>query len=106
MEIKAVIDDTERLYIYRALSTYPLVVEAGLSVESIIAPWGRDLIRTGIVLFSLIGVLAVFAIMVLSQLRQRMLGKRELRYAHRAMRDMAMHDSLTGLANDVDWTVH
>lgn len=30
-EARAVIDDTERLYGYRALTTYPLVVEAGLS---------------------------------------------------------------------------
>lgn len=30
-EVKAVIDDTERLYAYRALTTHPLVVEAGLS---------------------------------------------------------------------------
>jgi diguanylate cyclase len=98
-EIKAVVDDTERLYGYRALTTYPLVVEAGLSRESIIAPWRRDLLKTGLILISLIIVLAVFALIVLSQLRQRMVMEREIRQAHQAMRNMALTDSLTGLGN-------
>lgn len=98
-EVKAVIDDTERLYGYRALTTYPLVVEAGLSRESIIAPWRRDLLKTGLVLVFLIAVLVVFGLIVLNQLRQRMVMERELRHAHQAMRDMALTDSLTGLGN-------
>jgi len=98
-QVKAITDDTERLYAYRALSTYPLVVEAGLSRESITAPWRRDLLKTGVVLVFLVGVLAVFGLIVLSQLRQRMVMERELRHAHQAMRDMALTDSLTGLGN-------
>jgi diguanylate cyclase len=98
-EVKAVIDDTDRLYGYRALTTYPLVVEAGLSRESITAPWRRDLLKTGFVLVFLIAVLAVFGLIVLSQLRQRMVMERQLRRAHQAMRDMALTDSLTGLGN-------
>ena len=98
-EVKAVIDDTERLYGYRALTTYPLVVEAGLSRESIIAPWRRDLLKTGLVLVFLIAVLVVFGLIVLNQLRQRMVMERELHHAHQAMRDMALTDSLTGLGN-------
>lgn len=81
-EVKAVIDDTERLYGYRALTTYPLVVEAGLSRESITASWRRDLLKTGLVLVFLIAVLVVFGLIVLSQLRQRMVMERELRHAH------------------------
>jgi diguanylate cyclase len=98
-EVKAVIDDTERLYGYRALTTYPLVVEAGLSRASITAPWRRDLLKTGFVLVFLIAVLAIFGLIVLSQLRQRMVMERELRHAHQAMREMALTDSLTGLGN-------
>lgn len=98
-EVKAVIDDTERLYGYRALTTYPLVVEAGLSRESITAPWRRDLLKTGFVLVFLIAVLTIFGLIVLSQLCQRMVMERELRHAHQAMRDMALTDSLTGLGN-------
>lgn len=99
VEVKAIIDDTDRLYAYRALSTYPLVVEVGLSREAIIAPWRRDLLKTGWVLVFLIVVLTSFGLIVLNQLRQRMLAERALRRAHQAMRNMAMTDSLTGLGN-------
>jgi len=98
-EAKAVIDDTERLYAYRALSTYPLVVEAGLSRESIIAPWRRDLLKTSLVLIFLIVILVGFGLIVLSQLRYRMTMEAQIRNAHQTMRDMALTDSLTGLGN-------
>jgi len=98
-EVKAVVDGTERLYGYRALTTYPLVVETGLSRESIIAPWRWDLYKTGFVLSSVICAFTVFGLIVLNQLRQRMAVEKELRLAHQTMRDMALTDSLTGLAN-------
>ena len=98
-EVRAVVDDTERLYGYRALTTYPLVAEAGFSRESIVAPWWRDVLKTGFVLIFLTAVLTGFGLIVLSQLRQRMAMEREIRHAHQAMRDMALTDSLTGLGN-------
>jgi diguanylate cyclase len=98
-EVKAVVDDTYRLYGYRALSSYPLVVEAGLSRESFIGPWRHDLFKTGMVLLVLIAGLGGFGFIVLSQLRQRMAMESEIRRAHQAVRDMALTDSLTGLGN-------
>lgn len=98
-QVRAVVDDTERLYGYRALTTYPLVVEAGLSRESIIDPWQQDLLKNGFVLVFLILVLSCFGLIVLNQLRQRMAMEREIRHAHQTMRDMALTDSLTGLGN-------
>ena len=98
-QVRAVVDDTERLYGYRALTTYPLVVEAGLSRDSIIEPWQQDLLKNGFVLVFLILVLSGFGLVVLHQLRQRMAMEREIRYAHQTMRDMALTDSLTGLGN-------
>lgn len=98
-EVKAVVDGTHRLYGYRALSTYPLVVEAGLSRESFVGPWKRDLLKTGLVLLALIGGLAGFGFVVLHQLRQRMAMENEIRRSHQAVRDMALTDSLTGLGN-------
>lgn len=98
-EVKAVVDGTYRLYGYRALSSYPLVVEAGLSRQSFVAPWREDLIKTGLVLLMLIAGLAGFGALVLAQLRRRMRVEEEIGRAHQAMRDMALSDSLTGIAN-------
>jgi len=98
-EIKALEDDTERLYGYRALTTYPLVVEVGLSRESITTPGSRDLLKTGLLLVVLIAVLVGFGLLVLSQLRQKMAMEREVRKAHQSMREMALTDSLTELGN-------
>lgn len=98
-EVKAVVDGTYRLYGYRALGSYPLVVEAGLSRESFVGPWRRDLIKTGIVLLVLIAGLAVFGFVVLGHLRQQTAMEREIRRAHQTVRNMALTDSLTGLGN-------
>lgn len=98
-EVKAVVDGTYRLYGYRALSSYPLVVEAGLSRESVIGPWRRDLIKTGLSLLVLLGFLGGFGFIVLGQLRQRIEMETELRHAHQTVQEMALTDSLTGLGN-------
>ena len=98
-EVKAVTDGTNRLYGYRVLSSYPLVVEAGLSRESFVGPWKQDLAKTGLVLLALIGGLAGFGFVVMYQLRQRMAMENEIRRSHQAVRDMALTDSLTGLGN-------
>jgi diguanylate cyclase len=98
-EVKAVVDGTHRLYAYRALNSYPLVVEAGLSKESFVGPWRHDLLKSGLILLVLVASLAGFGFIVLSQLRRRMEIEAELRLAHVAVRDMALTDSLTGLGN-------
>lgn len=98
-EVKAVTDGTNRLYGYRALSSYPLIVLAGLSRESFLGPWKQDLLKTGLVLLVLIGGLAGFGFVVMYQLRQRMAMENEIRRSHQAVRDMALTDSLTGLGN-------
>ncbi|WP_245217880.1 sensor domain-containing diguanylate cyclase [Pseudomonas eucalypticola] len=98
-EVKAVIDNTQRLYGYRALTSYPLVVEAGLSRESFVGPWRHDLFKTGMVLLLLVVGLSGFGVLVLGQLRARMLLEKEIGIAHQALRDMALTDSLTGLGN-------
>ncbi|MEX5623602.1 diguanylate cyclase, partial [Pseudomonas syringae] len=98
-EAVAVIDGTPRLYGYRALSSYPLVVEAGLSRESIVAPWRHDAIKSVAVLLLLLVGLAAFAGVVLRQLRERIAIERALLQAHQTLKALALTDSLTGLGN-------
>lgn len=98
-EVKAVVDGTTRLYGYRALSSYPLVVEAGLSRDSYVGPWWRDLVKTGLVLAVMVACLSGFGLIVLGQIRQRVVIDQQLRQAHQRVREMALTDSLTGLGN-------
>lgn len=98
-EAVAVVDGTPRLYGYRALSSYPLVVEAGLSRESIVAPWRYDAIKSVAVLLLLLVGLAAFGGVVLRQLRERIAIERALLQAHQTLKALALTDSLTGLGN-------
>lgn len=98
-EAVAVVDGTPRLYGYRALASYPLVVEAGLSRESIVAPWRHDAIKSVAVLLLLLVGLAAFGGVVLRQLRERIVIERALHQAHQTLKALALIDSLTGLGN-------
>jgi len=98
-EAVAVIDGTPRLYAYRALASYPVVVEAGLSRESIIAPWRHDVIKSVAVLLLMLVGLAAFGWVVLRQLRERIAIERALHQAHQTLKSLALTDSLTGLGN-------
>ena len=98
-EAVAVVDGTPRLYGYRALASYPLVVEAGLSRESIIAPWRHDVIKSAAVLLLLLVGLGAFGWVVLRQLRERIAIERALHQAHQTLKSLALTDSLTGLGN-------
>ncbi|QJQ20871.1 GGDEF domain-containing protein [Pseudomonas sp. SK] len=99
VEAVAVVDGTPRLYAYRALASYPLVVEAGLSRESIVAPWRHDAIKSMAVLLLLLLGLAAFGGVVLRQLRERIFIERALHQAHQTLKSLALTDSLTGLGN-------
>lgn len=98
-EAEAVVDGTLRLYGYKALGSYPLVAEAGLSRESILQPWRHDLIKTVVVLCLLLLGLGGFGWIVLRQLRERIALEQALEQAHQALETLALSDSLTGLAN-------
>ncbi|BCJ07254.1 response regulator [Pseudomonas sp. RtIB026] len=98
-EAVAVVDGTTRLYAFRALSSYPLVVQAGLSRESIVGPWRHDMIKSLAVLVLLLVGLAGFGWIVLRQLRERIAIERALHQAHQTLKALALSDSLTGLGN-------
>lgn len=92
-------DGVMRLYSYRALERYPLVVQAALSKESILAAWFMSL-----KLFFIVGSLVVLGLLLIGgvlvwQIRNTVKAEAELRRAHDALNKLAMHDPLTGLAN-------
>lgn len=93
------LDDVERLFSYRQLQDYPLLVETGISTQSIAAPWLNQVARSCLVVVVVIAGLVVFAATLVRQMEQGALAEEELRLAHETLEQLALEDALTGLAN-------
>ncbi|MGH8389753.1 MAG: sensor domain-containing diguanylate cyclase [Pseudomonas sp.] len=95
----SVLDGVVRLYGYRQLEAYPLVVSAASSRDSILAGWYDTAFRSsGIVALVMLGVGLIGWVFI----RQVRVGERveaDLRQAQQALELIATHDSLTGLGN-------
>ncbi|MFF7710454.1 diguanylate cyclase [Pseudomonas sp. NPDC007930] len=98
-EVRSQIDGVERLYSYRSLNGYPLIVDAGMSRDTILRPWYRDLLRSLAVVGTLLLGLLLLGAGLLRELRGRQHTEDQLRAAHLALEEMALQDSLTGLGN-------
>jgi diguanylate cyclase (GGDEF)-like protein len=97
--LPSIVDGVERLYGYRRVSQYPLVVLAAESKTFILASWRANLLRTAVVILLLLTATGIFGAMLIRQIRQTAQTEAQLRNAHAALELMAMQDSLTGLAN-------
>ncbi|WP_434141180.1 sensor domain-containing diguanylate cyclase [Pseudomonas luteola] len=97
--ITAVVDGVKRMYSYQQLTRYPLIIEAGLSKEAILASWRADAERSAaVVAFMIAGMLAL-GVTLLRQIRRTVQTEEQLRQAHRELEELSLHDSLTGLGN-------
>ena len=90
----AVLDHIERLYSFRRIGSYPLVVVVGFATDDIFAGWRKRAITVGIVTVILDALLILLSLMFSRQLRKRL--AMEVR-----LRRLAWFDSLTGLPNRV-----
>jgi diguanylate cyclase (GGDEF)-like protein len=88
----AVLDHIERLYSFRRIGSYPLVVVVGLATEDIYAGWRKRAIAIGTVTLVIDVLFILLSLMFSAQLRKRMTMERQLQ-------QLAWFDSLTGLPN-------
>jgi diguanylate cyclase (GGDEF)-like protein len=100
------IDGIERLYSYRHLDTYPLIVATAQSKEEILAKWLQSVLTQATITFVAIVLLLAFGwrlvrqIMIRDNLQNELVGAREQLQEHnRALTVLADHDGLTGIAN-------
>lgn len=100
------VDGVERLYSYRYLDGYPLVVAAALSAEEIYAPWWSSAIRLAGGLVFFISILLWLEKKLLRQLRIRERLEEQLHLvgdglaqANAELSSLALKDGLTQLAN-------
>ena len=102
----AKIDNVERLYSYRHLEEYPLLVAIAQSKQEILDSWWSAFIRMSCLVAGAIGLLIWGAQRMIRQLMLREALEDELRRARAlteqhnvALQELANTDSLTGLAN-------
>ncbi|MFL9864309.1 EAL domain-containing protein [Paraburkholderia fungorum] len=90
----AVLDHIERLYSFRRIGSYPLVIVVGFATEDIYAGWHKRAIAIGIVTVILDALFIMLSLMFSGQLRTRLAMEQQLQR-------LAWFDSLTGLPNRV-----
>jgi len=104
--LTSAVDGIERLYSYRHLEGYPLVVASAQSKEEILGHWWSTVLKmSGVVAFAL-AVLVWGGVRMIRQIRIREQLEDELRRAgatleqqNAALKTLADSDGLTGLAN-------
>lgn len=103
---KSSMDGEERLYSYRYLERYPLVVAAALSTDEIFAGWFAALYADLLMLGLLALLLGLLGYRLVGQIKMSLNAEASLLETHdsllklnRTFELLAMEDSLTGLAN-------
>ncbi|WP_296943931.1 sensor domain-containing diguanylate cyclase [uncultured Massilia sp.] len=104
--LTAPIDGVTRLYSYRHLGDYPLIIAVGLSDDEIYAGWTRSAIQAGAALLAVVALQVWLSRRLLRQLairdgleQQLQLVTAGLAQANRELSQQALRDGLTGLAN-------
>ncbi|MFL1513054.1 sensor domain-containing diguanylate cyclase [Pseudomonas prosekii] len=97
--INSVVDDTVRLYGYRQLEAYPLVVSAASSRDAILKDWYANAFQASVIVALVILGIGLFGWVFIHQVRDGGRIEADLRAAQEALELIATHDSLTGLAN-------
>lgn len=100
------IDGIERLYSYRPVAHYPLVVATALARKDVLASWRDATWRSAAALAVLLVLLAGVGIGLVRQIASREKAEAELtrardalEVANRALETLSLQDSLTGIGN-------
>jgi diguanylate cyclase (GGDEF)-like protein len=102
----SVFDGTERLYSYRRLDSYPLVITVALAKKDVLVEWRSDTWQQFIVVCVLAVLLALLGFHLIRQIKRGLQVETELvatrdalRAFNKRLEKLAMEDELTGLAN-------
>jgi len=97
--ITSVVDQTVRLCGYQQLKTYPLIVVAAISRDSILNEWQNNVYKSAAIIGAVLIINCLFGVLFIQQLRNGQRVETDLRSAKADLQVMATHDGLTGLAN-------
>ncbi|WLG92375.1 sensor domain-containing diguanylate cyclase [Pseudomonas cucumis] len=97
--IDSVVDGIVRLYGYRQLDAYPVVVAAASSEDAILKDWYDTAIQSSVIVALVVLGVGLFGWVFIHQVRAGERIEADLRKAQKTLELIATHDSLTGLAN-------
>ena len=97
--IGSALDGTVRLHGYRQLDAYPVVVSAASSRDSILKGWYDTAVQSSVIVALVVLGVGLFGWVFVRQVRLGERVEKDLRKAKEALKLIATHDSLTGLAN-------
>jgi diguanylate cyclase (GGDEF)-like protein len=104
--MRSTMDKVMRLYSYRHLEGFPLVVASAMAQDDILADWRRQAVLSSLAALLAIVLLALGGVRIVRQIRVRDQLERQLRAAGESLRrdnsslqSLADSDGLTGLAN-------
>jgi len=97
--IRSMVDGVVRLYGYRQLDTYPLVVASASSEDAILKGWYGTAYQSSVIVALVVLGVGLFGWVFVHQVRDGERIEADLRAAQQALEVIATHDSLTGLAN-------
>lgn len=97
--ITSAVDGVVRLYGYRQLGAYPLVVAAATSKGAILKGWYATAYQSSVIVALVVLGIGLFGWVFVHQVRDGQRIEADLRKAQEALEVIATHDSLTGLAN-------
>ncbi|QLL10628.1 sensor domain-containing diguanylate cyclase [Pseudomonas chlororaphis] len=97
--VKSIIDGVDRLFGYRVLYKYPLVVAAANSQESILSSWRADTYKLTAMIAVVLAINLLIGILLFKQVRKGLLVEKHLKKARSVLETLVLQDGLTGLAN-------
>ncbi len=97
--VRSFLDQEIRLYGYKRLDRYPLVVLAGLSEQEVLNEWRQYAWRSLAIIICVVAANLLFGVLLFQQIRFGLNAESQLRIASHSLEKLALQDSLTGLAN-------
>ncbi|MBP5077476.1 GGDEF domain-containing protein [Pseudomonas chlororaphis] len=97
--VKSIIDGVDRLFGYRVLYKYPLVVAAANSRESILSSWRADTYKMTAMIAVVLLINLLVGILLFKQVRKGLRVENHLKKARAVLETLVLQDGLTGLAN-------
>jgi diguanylate cyclase (GGDEF)-like protein len=104
--VRSSLDRTERVVSYHSLQRYPLIVVTSVSKDEVLAAWRERVLRQGIGVFLLAGIIALLGLRLIKQIQLHdqteqalSLAQQKVLAVNKTLQRLALQDALTGLAN-------